>query len=118
MVEDDDVDVELKPAGGLERFVARRAEIDGYDEAYAARGEARDRLGVGPVALGDAVRDMDDRLTAAGGEILLKERGAAGAVHVVVAEDGDALSPLDRELEALRRRLHVAHDEGIGHELA
>ena len=50
--------------------------------------------------------------------IFAEQRRAAGAVDVVVAEDRDAFAPLDRALQPFGRRLHVAHDEGIGHQVA
>ena len=83
-----------------------------------ARGEARDRLDVRAVALGDAVGDMDDRLAAAGVEIFAEQRRAAGAVDVVVAEDRDSLAALDGAREPRRRGLHVAQREGVGHQVA
>ena len=51
-------------------------------------------------------------------EEFAEERRAAGAVDVVVAEDRDPLAALDGAGEPLRRRLHVAHDEGVGHQVA
>ena len=110
--------VEAEPRRRLERLVAHRPAVDGDDERRAALGEALDRLGVRAVAFRDAVGDMDDRLAAAGAEIFADERRAAGAVDVVVAEDRDALAPHGGGGEAHGRRLHVAQDEGVGHQVA
>ena len=60
--------VEAEPRRLLERLMAHRAAVDGDDEFCALGGETRDRLGVGAVAFGDAVGDMDDRVHAAGVE--------------------------------------------------
>ncbi len=116
MVEGDRVEAE---AGGVgERLMADRAAVDRDEELRAGGGEARDSFDIGAVAFGHAVGDVDDRLAAAGAEIPAEESGAAGAVDVVVAEDGDPLPSLDGALQPLGRRLHVAQDEGVGHELA
>ena len=50
------------------------------------------RIDAGAIALGHAIGDMDDRLQSAGFQIFAHERGAARAVDVVVAEDGDLLT--------------------------
>ena len=117
MVEHDDVEAE--PRRRLERLVAHRAAVDGDDEPRAARGEALDRLGVRAVAFGDAVGDMDDRLDAAGGEIFA--RGARRCRRRRRRSRRRSRRARRRSTargEALRRRLHVAHDEGIGHQVA
>ncbi len=101
----------------LEGLVADRAAIDRDDELCAFRSKSRNRLDIRAVALRDPVGDVDDGLAATGDEVFAKQSRAAGAVDVVVAEDRDALALLDRALQPLGRRRHVAHDEGIGHEL-
>ncbi len=110
--------VEAEPACELERLAAYRAAIDCHEELGPLGGEVRDRLAAGAVAFGHAVRDVDDRLAAAGAQILAEQRRAARAVDVVVAENGDTLAAYDRPPETLGRRLHVAQHIRVGHQIA
>ncbi len=116
MIEHDHVEAE--PFGLSERLVADRPAIDRDDELGAFCREARNRLGVRAIAFGHPVGNMHDRLAAAGGEKFGQERGAAGAVDVVVAEDRDPFAALDRAPEAIRRRFHVAHAIRVRHQVA
>ena len=50
--------------------------------------------------------------------MLGEDRRAAGAVHVVVAEDRHRLAALDRVGEPLDRRLHVAQHAWVGEQVA
>ena len=61
---------------------------------------------------------MDDRLAAAGFQVFADQRRAAGAVDVVVAEDRDPLSPLDRAAQTVGRGRHVGQFERVRHQVA
>ena len=110
--------VEAKPARELERLAADRAAVDGHDERRASRGEALNRLGVGAIALGHAVGNVDDRLEPAGVEIFAEEGRAARPVDVIVAEDRHPLAGHDGALETVARRLHVAQAKRVRHQIA
>ena len=116
MIEHDHVEAE--PARELERLMTDGAAIDGDEERRAVRRKAGDRLAVRAITLGDAVGDVYDRFAPARSEIFARERRAAGAVDVVVAEDRDPFAALDRMLEALCRRLHVAQAKRVRHQVA
>ena len=90
MIEHDHVKAE--PVRELEGLAADSSAIDRHDELGAFVGEIRYRLGAGAIALRHAVGDVDDRFAATGVEIFAEERGAARAVDVVIAEDGDTLA--------------------------
>ena len=62
MVDHDDVEAEPPRLG--QRLDAGGAAIDGDEQRRAALGERADRLDVRPVALEDAVGDVDDRIEA------------------------------------------------------
>ena len=116
MVEHDDVEPEPPRLG--ERLMADRAAVDRHQQARALGGEAGDRLDIGAVAFGDAIGDVNKRLAAASVEEFGDQRRAAGAVDVVIAEDRDPFALHRGARQTLRRRLHVAQDEGVGHQIA
>ena len=103
MVVDDD-GIEAEPRGFRERLEARGAAVDGDEELRAALGERADRLDVRPVALEDAVGNVEQRIEAAAAQEAREQRRRGRAVDVVVAEDGDGLAALDRIGDARRRR--------------
>ena len=106
VVDDDDVAGKLGGAG--ERLDARRAAVDGHDEARALLDEAFDGGGVGPVAFEQTVGNVDARLEPVMGKEAGEQRRGRRAVDVVVAEHGHRLARLDRVRDALCRRIHVA----------
>ena len=114
VVDDDHVDAEA--ARGGERFEARRAAIDGDDEARALGDEPLDGGDVGPVTLEDAVGDVDARGRAVVGEEAREQRGGAGAVDVVIAEHGDALAAFDGVGEPRGGAVHVAQRARVRHQ--
>ena len=73
-----------------QRLEAGRAAIDADDQRRAAIDQLVDRLGIRPVALEDAVGNIDARRSAERGEHAVQERRRGRAVDVVVAEDRDA----------------------------
>ena len=112
VVEHDHVDAALlRP---LQRGEAGRAAIDADDQAGAAVDEVVDRLDVRPVALEDAVWDVDARRAAERGEHAVQERRRRRAVDVVVAEDRHQLPRLDRIGEARRGDVHVGERGRVG----
>ena len=99
-----------------EGFETRGAAIHRHQQGGALPGQRLDGLRIGPIALEDAVRNMDDEGNAAGLQIARHQRAGAGAVHVVIAEDGDGLALLDGVGQTVEGRLHVLHHMGVGHE--
>ena len=79
---------------------------------------APDGLDVRAITLGDPVGDMDDVVEPAGAQIFRQQGRAAGAVHVVIAEDRHFLAGKHRVRQPVRRDLHVGHHMGIRHEIA
>ena len=79
---------------------------------------ARDRLAVRPIALEDAVRDVDQRIERRSAQKAARERRRRGAIHIIVAEDRDLLAAHDRVRDALRGRRHVGEHVGVGHQRA
>ena len=100
--------LEAKLARDLERLAADRSAVDGHHERRALRRETMNCLGVGAIALGHAIGDMDDRLQPAGVQIFAQQRCAARPVDVIVAEDRHPLMGHDRAPQAVGRRLHIA----------
>jgi hypothetical protein len=98
--------------------VARRAAIDGDEHSGTLLRQHADRLDVRAVAFRDPVRNVDQGLDAAGGEMLGENRGAAGAVHIVVAEDRHHLATLHRVREAFDGAVHVAQHARVGEKVA
>ena len=115
MVVDDD-DVAGKLGGAGERLVARRAAVDGHDEARALLDEAFDGGGVGPVAFEQTVGNVDARLEPVMGKVAGEQRRRRRAVDVVVAEQCHRLARLDRVRDALCRSIHVAQARGVRHQ--
>ncbi len=114
MVDDDGVEAE--PRGLRERLEARRAAVDGDEELRAALGEPTDRLDVRPVALEDAVGNMEQRIEAAAAQEAREQRRRGRAVDVIVAEDGDGLAALHRIGDPGRRHRHVGEDVRVRHQ--
>ena len=116
VVEDDGIEAEAPGLG--QGFDARRPAIDGDQDIGALLLQRPDGIDIRAIALRDPIRDMDGVVEAAGPQILRKQCRAAGAVHVVIAEDRDLLVAGDRIGEPRRRRLHVGQHMRIGHEIA
>ena len=109
-------DVGAQGGSDRERIEARRAAIDGDDEFRAVLDETFDGLGIGAVALGEAIGNIDARIEPVRLKKTLQQRGRAGAVDVVVSEYGDGLATLDGVGEAGRAFVHVAQGAGIRHQ--
>ena len=59
---------------------------------------------------------MDQRIEAAEAQEAREQRGRGRAVHVVVAEDRDALATCGRIGDAVRRDRHIGDDVRVGHQ--
>ncbi len=116
MVDDDDVEVELRRF--RQRLEARRAAIDGDQEPRAALGDLAHGVDIGPVALEQPIGDVEERIEPGGAQHAHEERGRGGAVDVVIAEDRDPLLALDGVGEARGGAVHVGERRGIGHQAA
>ncbi len=114
MVDDEHVGAEiLRP---LKRLEARRAAIDGDDETRAFPHEKLDRRRVGPIALRNAIGNVD-----AVGRVVVSEEAreqcrGARAVDVIVAEDGNRFPLFDCIREAPDELVHIGEARRIGHQ--
>ena len=116
MVDDDHGHAEL--ARLRQRLEAGGAAIDGHQQRRALGCETAHRLDIGPVAFEDAVGNVDQRIEPAMAQMPGQQRRRGGAVDVVIAEDRDLLTACGRVRNAPRRRFHLRHGVGIGHQFA
>jgi len=117
VVQHDDVEAEV--AGDGEGLVADGPAIHGDQQRGALAGEHADGVGVGAVALEDAVGDVQQRFGRPGGApIVDQQRRRAGAVDVIIPEDRDLLASLDGVRHAGERLVHGGQRRGVGHQLA
>ena len=87
--------VHAETPGGGQRLEAGGAAVERQDQRGALPDQALDGADVGAIALGHAVGDVDARLETVRGEEQRHLRAGAGAVHVIVAENGDPLAAGD-----------------------
>ena len=114
VVDDDHVDGERRGLGqGVE---AGRAAVNRDDQAGARAGQRAHRLDIRPVALEQAVGDIDDGLASLMAQEAGEQRRRRRAIDVVVAEDGDLLAAHDRVGDPPGRRLHVGQHRRVGHQ--
>ena len=109
----DDVQPELPGEGDLRHGL--RSVVHGADDLHPVGGEAADGVGVEPVPLGPAVREIGDGVPPRGAEEGEEEGGAADAVHVVVPVDGDPLPPAEGRGDAGGPGLHPGQEVGFVH---
>ena len=102
---------------GIDRRRAVGAAVDGDDQLGAAAGQLAHRLGVGAVALEDAVGNVDFGLDAVMREKALQQRRGRSAVDIVVAEDRHLLAVADRLRKPLSRAIHVGQRGRIGQQV-
>ena len=114
MVDDEALHAEAARLG--ERLVAGGAAIDRDQQRRAALGERAHRLHIGPIALEQAVGNMDDRREPAMAQEARQRRRGGRAVDIVVAEDRDRLAAHDRIGEPRRRRRHAGERIWIRHQ--
>ncbi len=116
MVEHDDI------GAGLARRLYGRdavgAAIDRDDEPGTARDQLAHGVGVGTIALEDAVGNVDFRRHREMRQETLEQRRGGRAVHVVVAEDRHLLAPHDSLGDAVRGLFHVGQRGRVGQEVA
>ena len=100
-------------ARGGDRLVAERAAVDA-DDQVVRRPEPLHRRHVRPVALVDAVGNVERRAPPKPPQPGQHQRRRGAAVDVVVGEDRDPLARLRRRPEARRGLVHVASRDGSG----
>ena len=93
MIDDEDVCSERTRDG--QRLEARRPAVDGDDERGAFLDKCLDGRRVRAIAFEQPVGDIDARREAVMGKEPRHQRRGAGAVDVVIAENGDPLALLD-----------------------
>ena len=116
MVEHDHVGARRACRG--DRRAAVGAAVDGDDQLGAARHQLAHRLGIGAVALEDAVGDIDLRAEPEMRQEALEERGGSRAVDIVVAEDRHPLALQHRPCEPFGGGLHVGQRGRVGQQRA
>src|ERR1700722_5736752 len=90
MIDDDDIHAERFGLG--ERLDAGGAAIDGHQERRAALSQRAHRLDIRAVAFEQPVGNVDDRLATALPQETRQHGSGCGAIHIVVAEDRNALA--------------------------
>ena len=115
MVEHHHIQPDLARLGkGLE---GNAAAIDTDEEPGPLLPQHADGRPVGAVAFNDAVRDVNAAGDADRGQIARQHRGGRGAVHVVIAENGNPGAGPDRVRDPRHGRFHVAQRRRIRHQV-
>jgi hypothetical protein len=114
MIDHDYVETEL--ARLRERLVTGGAAIDRDQKRCTLRSERADRLRVRPVALEQAVGNVDKGMEPAMTQISPQRRRRRGAIDVVVAEDRDRLAARDGIGEPRRRVPHAGERVRVRHQ--
>jgi len=107
---------DAEPFGLRKWLEARDAAIDSNQQLYAALGERPDCIDVRAVAFENSIGNMDDRIQPAVAQVTGQQRRCGGAVDIVVAENGDRLTPCDGVHNSRRRRFHVGQRIWIRHQ--
>lgn len=116
MVDHDDGHAETFCFG--ERLDAGGAAIDGDEQRGALFGQRTHGFRVGPVALEDAVGNVDQRVKPAMAQMPGQQRRRGRAVDIVVAENRDLLAVPCGIRDPLRGGLHLRHRERVRQKLA
>ena len=116
MIDHDDRHAE--PPRFRQRLETGGAAIDGDQQRRALPRERAHRVGIGAVAFEQAVGNVDQRIEPAMAQMPGQQRRRGRAVDVVIAEDRDLLTAHRGVRNALRRRFHLRHGIGIGHQFA
>ena len=114
MVDDDGLHAE--PRGLGERVMAGGAAIDRDEQRRATLGERTHGFDVGPIALEQAVGNVDERREPTVAQEARQRRRRGRAVDIIVAEDRDLFAALDRVRDARRRSRHAGKRIGIWHQ--
>ncbi len=113
MVDDDDIHAERLCFA--QRLDAGGAAIDGHQQRRAARRQRAHRLDIRAVAFEQPVGNVNDRLDAATTQETRQHGGGCRAVHIVVAENRDALAAHNSVGDARGRFRHGGEHVRIGH---
>ena len=116
VIDHDDGHAELLRFG--QRLQTGGAAIDRHQQRRALARQRPHRFGVGAIALEQPVGNMDQRIEPAMAQMPGQQRRRGRAVDVVIAKDRNFFAAHGRIRDALRRRLHLRHGVGIGHQFA
>ena len=112
VVEHDDVE---PPGGGLgESLARRRPAIHRDHQGNALRLERAKPAGIGAVALGHPVRDVDREAVSDRAEKTQQKRRRGRAVDVVIGEHPDPFAVVDRAHHPFAGKVHVAQRGRVG----
>ena len=115
VVGNDHVNAQAASQGGL--LHGGNAAVYRDDKGDALIGQGVDRLLIQTVALSQAAGDVGDHISAPGGEKLGEKTGRGNAVHIVVAVDGDQLSPFQGQPHPADGQVHVPQKRGVRNRL-
>ena len=111
MVRDDERHAQLPAELGL--LQRRDAAVHRDDEPHALRMELADGPGVQAVALLEPPGDVDDAVRTYAAQKIRQQAGGRDAVHVIIAEHGDALPELQRLPHRLHGAVHLPQEKGV-----
>ena len=111
MVRDDERHAQLPAEPGL--LQRRDAAVHRDDEPHALRMELADGPGVQAVALLEPPGDVDDAVRTYAAQKIRQQAGGRDAVHVIIAEHGDALPELQRLPHRLHGAVHLPQEKGV-----
>ena len=90
-------------------LVSGDAAVHGDHQACSLLPQGLDSLAGKAVAIFNAAGDIAQALYAAAFEIVHQKDGRGDAVHIIVAKDGNGLSPGNGQLDALHGLVHILH---------
>ena len=111
MVRDDERHAQLPAELGL--LQRRDAAVHRDDEPHTLRTELADGPGVQAVALLEPPGDVDDAVRTHAAQKIRQQAGGRDAVHVIIAEHGDALPELQRLPHRLHGAVHLPQEKGV-----
>ncbi len=114
MIDDDDIQAE--PICFGQRLHAGGAAIHRDQQFRAALRERADRIHIRAIAFENAVGDVHQRIEPACAQEQREQRRRSRAIHVVIAEDRDALAALHGIGDSFRRGLHGIQHKWVRHQ--
>ncbi len=96
--------------------MAARPAIDRDQQACIGRGDHADGFEAGPIAFGQTIRDVDQRVKPGGPQIFTEQSGRGRSIHVIITEDGDLLPGFDGARQPLHGRSHIGQSVRVRHE--